>query len=379
MVGLDAMMQIELSRLDLDETKGLRRHIPRPTEHRQPGYDEQFDALNVFYDCFASLDGRRLICLGPPLWNLEPVVVPAVERYFRKALFSRRDVRRLDRNAQIWMKRRRNCGMLEGGYFNQEQLVVQPNQCELFRGKRVLLGISKNNELSWIRDWVWFYVSSHGCNAVLLYDNASTQYGVEQIYEALSPLRGLDVILVMTWPYKWGCLAGPNEIWDSDFAHYGMLEHARHRFLSRADGVVNSDIDELVVTKSGRSIFDLVGNSRTGYLNYAGIMIENVSVGEVVGKGRHRDFVHRQSPPQPATRKWSVVPSRCPVSSQWCVHHVTEMRADEEASTDVTHRHFMTIRTPWKYPRSTPQQPAEHHQVDEELVNRMRCFHDTAD
>ena len=72
MVGLDAMMQIELSRLDLDETKGLRRHIPRPTEHRQPGYDEQFDALNVFYDCFASLDGRRLICLDLRYGTLSP-------------------------------------------------------------------------------------------------------------------------------------------------------------------------------------------------------------------------------------------------------------------------------------------------------------------
>jgi len=76
------MPEIELSRLDLDESQAPRRSPPRSPEHRQPDYDEKFDFFTVLYDCFAAPYGRRLVCLGPPLFNLEPTVVPAIERAF---------------------------------------------------------------------------------------------------------------------------------------------------------------------------------------------------------------------------------------------------------------------------------------------------------
>jgi hypothetical protein len=78
--------------------------------------------------------------------------------------------------------------------------------------------------------------------------------------------------------------------------------------------VVNVDIDELPVTWSGRSIFELAECSTTGYVQGSARYVENATrVAPDVR--RHRDFVcylpHRsESPP-----KWAAVPSRCPEES----------------------------------------------------------------
>jgi hypothetical protein len=369
------MLTVSLSRLDLAQSGRLRRVPPRPPEHRQPGYDCAFDFLTVLYDCFAAPDGRRVVCLGPPLLNLEPVVVPAIERAFGRSWFSFRDVRRLDRNMQIWLKPRAAIAAIEGGYFEQNALVVQPNHCDLFLGKRVLLTKSKDNELVWIRDWVSFHAANHGCNAVLFYDNGSAKYTAAQVHQAIASVAGIEVAVVVSWPFKFGVNAGPTGIWDSDFGQYGVLEHAHHRFLAWADAVINADIDELVMTGSGVPVFDLALKSRTGYLKYAGVMIENAT-DAAADVYRHGHFVHRQSPPRYGTEKWTVVPSHCRPRSQWCVHSVTRMKPDQRASANVTHRHFMAIRTGWKYPRMPPERPGAGLEVDTELAVALHCFGD---
>jgi hypothetical protein len=376
------MPQIELSRLDLDESKGRKRIPPRAPKDRQPGYEEEFDFFTVLYDCFLSHDGSRIICIGPPFLNLEARITRALERAFHEPFYAWRDRRRLDRNAQIWLKPRVAEAIFDDdALFVQKQLKVQPNQSAMFRGKRVLLTTSKNNELQWIRDWVLFHVANHGCNAVLLYDNASTGYGLDRLYQTIWSVPHLDAVQVVSWPYLFGPRGIPPAwIWDSDFSQYGVLEHAHHRFLMLADAVINADVDELVVTKNSTSIFDLVHHSRTGYLQYTGVMIDNVTEAEIgSGMGRHAQFVYRRREPEQATPKWCVVPTRCPERLQWCVHSIIGMRSDERISSDVTHRHFRAIRTAWKYPRTPPQRPSEQHVVDEELVGWLRCIADGSD
>ena len=308
------------------------------------------------------------------MFNLEPLVVAAVERAFGRKFFSRCEIRHLDRNAQIWANSRAPRVAFNEDCFKQRAVAVQPNHCEWFRGKRVLLTKSKNNDLTWIRDWATFYVANHGCNAVLFYDNASARYGTQEIHETLSSIAGLETVVVVGWPYRYGVNAGPSGMWDSDFGQYGVLEHARHRFLAWADAVVNADLDELVVTRSGESIFNLVRRSRTGYLEYPGIMIENATDMNDGDARRHCHYIFRRAPPRPATVKWAVVPSRCSARAQWCVHLVTEMLPDTSASARVAHRHFAAITTNWKDRRWFLERPSELHQVDEELVRWMKCF-----
>jgi len=84
---------------------------------------------------------------------------------------------------------------------------------------------------------------------------------------------------------------GDQVIWDSDYAEYGVLEHARHRFLSTARAVVSLDIDELVLTKDGSSIFDIVQRSDTGHVRFDGRWIENATSTEPdPARRRHKHY-----------------------------------------------------------------------------------------
>ena len=103
-------------------------------------------------------------------------------------------------------------------------------------------------------------------------------------------------------------------------------------------------------------------------------MIENASDLNRGGARRHCDYIYRRTPPAPATVKWAVSPARCPEHAQWCVHLVTGMQPDEDLSTLVTHRHFAAISTNWKSRRWVVERPDSTLELDEEMVQWMRCF-----
>ena len=57
----------------LSSFTGVRRMPVRPAAHRQPDFDDKFDADTLFYDAFRGIDGR-IVLVGPPFLNLEPAV-----------------------------------------------------------------------------------------------------------------------------------------------------------------------------------------------------------------------------------------------------------------------------------------------------------------
>jgi hypothetical protein len=183
------------------------------------------------------------------------------------------------------------------------------------------------------------------------------------------------VAVVVDWPFKFGPQGGPWNVWDSDYCQYAILEHARHRFLSLAAGVVSLDVDELVITEGRTSIYELLTRSRTGYLLFPGIWIESATK---AGNGtrRHLDYVYRLiRPTEGMDPKWAAVPARCSPQSQWAVHHIIGMQSDDEAAPLVSFRHFRAINTNWRLARWHPEEPDERkHVIDEDLVRCFRVF-----
>ena len=62
---------MQLSSWSVDPERGPIRNPPRPLSLRHENYEDQFDFTTVFYDVFWSPAGDEIICLGPPLLNLE--------------------------------------------------------------------------------------------------------------------------------------------------------------------------------------------------------------------------------------------------------------------------------------------------------------------
>ena len=354
--------------------------MPRPANLRQPDYEDKFDFLTIFYDCFESVNSRWSIFLGPPFLNLEPTVLTALPNAFGCRSSSDVLLRHARPCAQLWLRTVQSRADLPLRVFRQSEITIQPNHCDLFRDRNVLLTKSKDNDLRWIHDWVHFFARKHGSDAVLFYDNASTKYEISEIYETISSIPGVEVVVVVEWPYKFGPVGsesfnGPQGLpWNSTYSQLGILEHARHRFLALADTVVNADVDELVLTKNSVSIFELVRRSLTGYLEYSGHWIESVT--ETTNKEhRHFDFVYRSATPaELAKPKWTIAPRRSPPQSQWLVHQVSGMQPDA-LSQAVSYRHFRAISTGWKYPRDKLDRPNERDWIrDDELMTWMQVL-----
>ncbi len=342
---------------------GLRRLPPRPEKDREPGYDEKFDHDTLFYDLFLSDDGRRIVAPCPPLLNCESNVTSGVFRASPGALPLPYT------SASHSLGGTFHIGLPEGAPPSALSIEidgksvtvpVRPSGCEMFAGRKVIFALSKDNPLPWIKDWATFNVRIHGADAVLFYDNGSSAYGLDEIHQTLREVDGLQSVLVVPWPFRFGPGHGPNNEWDSNYCKNRALAHARWRYCARARAFLNSDIDELVIAKNGGSVFARLAASHEPCLTYAGRWVSAIRSGQEKSAGllRHSDCVYLENEP-PYPNKWVADPRRIGDAAEWFTHTIagltgTAALAAEERSpmvADLEFRHCRQISTDWKYAR----------------------------
>jgi hypothetical protein len=250
---------------------------------------------------------------------------------------------------------------------------VQRTGHDVFAGRKVLLTKSKNNELTWIADWIDYHVRAHEVDAVLIYDNASTDYEPTDILERIRTIPGVAAAGVVAWPYKFGRW-GPNPdgtYFTGTYCQQVGVEHGRRRFLQEAAAVVQCDIDELVVSNTKSKLFDELARSPVGAIYFGGVWIENIRDGGAKPP-RHRDF--RYAGPGVGETKWAAIPRLIPDGVQMMIHDFTP-GYNPTYSRDLVYRHFRAISTSWKYARSAPEgfDPAIH-QLDTRWVDEMHLI-----
>jgi hypothetical protein len=353
----------------LTTTHGVRRESVRPRQYREPDFDQKYDNQTLFYDAFWAPLGRQVVLTSPPFRNLLAAIQHMKVTAEPSGLLCEFNVLSFDRHSQVWVAAPSDTRRLRLdtaiGEFDVE---VCSNLSHLFRGKRVLFTKSKNNALDWVLDWARYHRDLHGADAVLIYDNGSDIYSVDDLARALHHLAGFEVTCIVNWPFKFGPQGlDAVRFWDSDYCEHGILEHGRWLFLHDATSVMSSDVDELLVSNSGESVFKAVERSWRGVISYHGIWIADLpqlSPTSPRSKIRHRDFTYYLVPtksrrgiffPRYTNRcppKWTVVPKRCPFGSQWSTHRIKGW-VHAIFTTDLfVYRHFRAISNNWKYDRT---------------------------
>jgi hypothetical protein len=372
----------------------FRREPIRPLEHRVGNFTDRFDATTLFYDAFYSSRGDKVILLGPPFHNLTALIDEFAVTAYPSGQRCKFDAKHLDRHAQLRVTAPEGTERLSlVSPLGEFEVEPSTNRCDLFAGKRVLFTISKNNHLEWIQDWVRYHRDVHGANAVLIYDNASTEYNEKQLLQALSRVSGIDRVCVVSWLFKFGPQHIGTQFCDSEYCHPGMFEHARWMFLENAASVMNGDVDELVVSAGGQSVFEAVERSLSGMIRYYGYWVAGVEgetrVATAEAPIRHRDFDCRvKIPPKRkwgllpdysdcCPPKWVVVPQRCPPGSQWLHHFIDNWPGRKRPAFLTTSQkfhfcHFREISTNWFENRSVRYRfDPEQHFRDEELRSKL--------
>lgn len=356
------------------------RIATRKVEARGPEFNEQFDDDTLAYDCFWMPDGR-IALLGPSLFNLfAPVKAMTVVAQPSGAL-CRVEARELDRYARILIDAPPDTTHIALGLGTRSLAVpVSESGVDVFASRRVIFTLNKDNQLSWIRDWVRFAADHHGADAVLIYDNGSTSYSADELLEAAGSLNGIKAARVVEWPFKYGPQGIGRKYWDSNFCQHGAWEHARWRFLARARSAQNADIDELVVSKRGQSVFEAAEKDPFGIVSYAGRWVIGTSQTKipldnpdrtlsdydtVLRPGRALKFGVFPYDPMRCPPKWTVVPGKCPPQAQWGVHAIFGWLPSRRVSRDLSFRHFREISNNWKYARlDRPDFDPQSHEHD---------------
>lgn len=220
----------------------------------------------------------------------------------------------------------------------------------------------KFEPLVWLREWIEFNVHYHGADAALIYCNDLPHLTPRQVVDGLSDIDGLAILGVVDFPFPYGPGRG---LWNANFCQFGMLEHARLKYLAEANGVLVGDIDELVITSNHRSAFEILDESREGYMLFGGKYV-STATGEETAKPildrRHRHYHFASSLAvgiHPVVgKKWMIAPQKTG-PAQWQTHQVSGF-VTQEPHNDVELRHFLPISTGWKETRPPALQQPEY-------------------
>lgn len=352
-------LNISLSSCVLDARRDTIRLPTRRLSLREPDFESQFDFTTLIYDAFWDERRHSICCVSPPLLNLQDNLTAVRAHPSGETCPTGIDHRRWLDIGTITPPQ--GTTALEIDTTTSRYYVApQPNHSDLFRGRRTVFTMNKNNKLEWIHDWVRFYVDRHGCDAVLLYDNGSEHYTTGDLHDAIQSVNGTLVVAVVPWPFPYGVFDGrlpiPMGLFDSFYSQAALFEHARRRFLQGARSVLNADIDELSLCEGGRNIFELVEQSDTGYIQFYGWWIE-VYAEDRSAPVRHKNYFHRhRSSLNASTPKWALRPEMCPAHGQWDIHRVSGV-APDRLSGKVHLRHFKAINTNWDIDGPLSPQP----------------------
>lgn len=262
---------IQLSSWTASLNGPLIRQPLRPKHLEQDFFDDVFDYTTIFFDLFETAEGTT-VAISP----LEDDLTEIIEQtqFFLGGTDKSLSLCKSEMGRINFYTFSPSSSFIMGqNALGSVALSRQPNLCYLFENKNVVFTMQKDNELKWLIDWVSFYRERHQADAFLIYDNASSKYDTSTIHETMRSVFPDVTLWVVDWPFKYGAPAGDGK-WDSSWSQRAALNHARLRFLQKANFVLNVDIDEYVWTSNNRPIFSYM-EGRYDYARIQGVKVSS--------------------------------------------------------------------------------------------------------
>ncbi|WP_414897100.1 hypothetical protein [Rhodovulum sp. YEN HP10] len=322
----------------------LRRDDMAPPEARDARYEANYDRTTLWYDAFWREDRGEVTVIAPLLLNLARplsqarVLLDGRPARLRRRRFQRHEIWRLPAPARPERLR------VEGEGWVVEAAVgrVRP---EPFAGRNVLLTISRNNDLQWVRDHALFHRKTQGAEAFLFIDNGSDAYAPGDIARVIEE-TGLAAHVVSA-PVPYGpVIRGVSNPHRAKFFRPAMMNLARLRYLYGARAVLNSDIDELVWSE-GRSVFDMAVAHPIGFAPFRGRW--RVPAPEAQPPLRHVDHFVLPEEEHACPIKYAVAPGRLAGRFNWDVHRLERLPFKHRfVRQEAGYWHCAAVSTGWK-------------------------------
>ncbi|MEP2426611.1 MULTISPECIES: hypothetical protein [Rhodobacterales] len=340
----------QLATCSLENTT-RRRDFP-PNFTLAPGEDPaRYDDTTLWYDAIWHRGTLRLIC--PRLYGLDDLI--AAGRLMLDGVpVAKLKITQQEHHVIVRIRAHRKPVRVHLDIEGQDigSGVSSRQDGVDFAGLNTGLLLSRNNDLAWIEDYARYHVQQHGMQAVLFFDNGSDRYGPDDILDALSR-AGLAQVTLVSAPLPFraqGVTAGGRSSFDGGFLQMSLLNIARLRFLRQARAVLQCDVDELVWTDNGESIFDRAVRHPLGVVRFNGAW-RYPDVQEGRTDIRHADHICARSVPDQCPTKYCVRPRGPLFWASWSVHRLNKLRQRTTVSSDrAGFWHCRQITTAWKSP-----------------------------
>jgi len=257
----------------------------------------------IFYDVFYKHDNSSIICIGPPLLNLEGVLeLQEISCNGRQLHYSHRKTfgdyilvvikvpRSLRSEFTVQLSFR----------FNLFEKVVEVSRNHppvRGNGKNplTLVTVQKDNPLQWIKDWMRWHNRMHGVRHLVLYDNGSQEYGHDELVDTLHGGEEDFQSVLVNWDFPFtrgGWSPGP--AWDP-WPKRGALNHWYLKYGS-CGWLLNLDIDEyLVAAENTTSLRDYLRQTPRRYLAFRERRVVQIGPEKPLAERSFWDFLYRVS------------------------------------------------------------------------------------
>ena len=373
------------ARLDLDIQMSTVRMDPRTGSLRAPvksawgrgrNYERVLDRSVLFYDIYREPDRDTALAVGPAL----PRHLPGGEGISFACAETGRPCRAKwlpgpDVHGD-WFRITLPPGTtalavsLDG---QQHIRAVQPNLSARLAGRRVLLTRSHNDDLEWIADRAWFHAYHHGFDAIVVYDNDSSDYAREDVAAALRVVPGIDIVVTVDWPFGMYPPAAPGwPNYDEVWGEAAIINHAIRRLLWHSDAVFWGDIDELLIRRGKQSLDDVLAEP-----DHLWMLLNSqdvVAIGDVPDRRvRHRDFHWTQGEATVNRCKWIVRPGRMKKSDRLGQHYASWRGRYMMPPELFSLAHFFPITSGWgrREGRGVPASPVAGLHREDDLLRRQ--------
>jgi hypothetical protein len=286
---------------------------------RTPDYLAKYDRQTLVYHMQHDPARNRLTLVAPRLLNLWPLLRDGLRiegrpaRGLRRRVFPKCEILTLSAP-----KGTVSVALPDGRTLSAIPRMHDPAP---FRGTNAIVTMSRDNPLDWIADWLRFHVQAQGADAVLFMDNGSETYAVGDLARVIGTVPGLRHATVLSVRYPYGPVLGGRDIRiKPNFLQSAMLNMARIGPLAQARAVLNADVDELVQSPRGASVFTAAHNAWHGTVNIGGEFV--FPAPGTVGPAPQRAHVWRAEPPRISTHKWAARPDGILSRMGWFVHQV---------------------------------------------------------
>ncbi|MCI5195703.1 MAG: hypothetical protein D3919_05605 [Candidatus Electrothrix sp. AW5] len=241
-----------------------RRVYPGILENNKfDDFDQKFDNKTFIYDVFYRKD--RVVVICPKLFNFEELYRET--RFYIDDILTEPILRRYFQYDQIELKVPKADNLKVENSCGSKQFDLPRSLPDIFKGLNCIVTVNRNNRLEWIRDFVDYYIKQHKLEGLLLVDNQSTNYSLEDVGAILARSKLKNYRLVSA-PFLFGPVLKDRSS-SPQSLQIAMFNAARQFYLQKARAVLNVDIDELVAPLK-HNIFDLAQKSIFNIVRFKG-------------------------------------------------------------------------------------------------------------